>query len=46
MISKQSVTSCCPILTAIREKYAVVDVENGLMVDTFLLEMEKALEIK
>ena len=36
----------CPILTALREKYAVVDVENGLMIDNFLLEMEKALGIK
>ena len=36
----------CPILTALREKYAVVDVENGLMIDNYLLEMEKALGIK
>ena len=36
----------CPKLTEIRAKYGVVDVQNGVMCDDFLLEMECVLGIR
>ena len=42
----QHVLLHCPLLNCIREKYGVVDVENGVNCDGFLLEMECILSIK
>ena len=36
----------CPLLKSIREKYNVVDVENGISNIHFLVEMERILKIK
>ena len=36
----------CPLLNHIREKYGIVDVQNGVLCDDFLLEMESILNIK
>ena len=36
----------CPLLVGTREKYSVVDVENGVMNENFLVEMEHTLGIK
>ena len=36
----------CPLLNSIRIKYGIVDIENGVNCDGFLLEMESILCIK
>ena len=36
----------CPLLVASREKYDVVDIDNGIMNENYLLEMEGILGIK
>ena len=36
----------CHLLNDIRDKYTIVDVENGVMKECFLLEMEAILDIK
>ena len=36
----------CPLLDQIREKYGIVDVQNEILNDNFLLEMECTLGIK
>ena len=36
----------CPLLDDIRQKYGIVDVENGIANDRYLLEMECILNIK
>ena len=36
----------CPLLISLREKYGIVDVENGVNCDGFLLEMELILGIR
>ena len=35
----------CPLLNGLRERYNVLDVENGIMNENYLLEMEKSLGI-
>ena len=36
----------CPLLNAIRMEHGVVDVENGVMNESYLIEMERILGIK
>ena len=36
----------CPMLVTIREKYNVVNVEDGIMQENFLIEMERILGIE
>ena len=36
----------CPMLDTIREKYNVVNVEDGTMQENFLIEMERILGIE
>ena len=36
----------CPLLVSIREKYQIVDVENGVLNANFLIEMERILGLK
>ena len=42
----QHVLLHCPLLDGIRAKYGIVDVENGINCDGFLIEMECILNIK